>query len=403
MMAEERGAEPSGSRGFFVDFSAQAFAQGLIVAIVGYASSIAIVIKGLAAMGASEREIGSALLFLGISKGIAAIGLSLSSRMPISIAWSTPGVVLLVSTGAVVGGFPAAVGAFIVTGCLIVLAGFWAPLSRLVAAIPKPIANAMLAGILLKLCLAPFVAIRELPLIALAILAVWLVMMRFARLWAVPAAVGVALVAIITQSGGAIGGFRWPEPGLVVPVFTLEALLSIALPLFVVTMASQNITGLAVLSTFGYHPSMRVGLAVTGALSALTAPFGAPTINYAAITAALCASSEAHPDPARRYVAAVLSGVGYMLFGLIGALTAALVLHASPILIEAAAGLALIGAFGGAIKGATEDEEARLPALLTFFVAASGLSFFGIGGAFWGLALGWGVLLAFKWRRNASS
>ena len=353
-------------------------------------------------MGASESQIASALLFVGVMKGLSSILLSLRSRMPISIAWTTPGMALLAATGAVAGGFPAVVGAFILVGVLVIVAAFWEPLARLIGAIPKALANAMLAGVLLKLCLAPFVAIRELPLTALTILAVWLLLMRFARLWAVPAAVAVALGAVALQGGAAhLGGFHLPVPIFVAPVFTLEALFGLALPLFVVTMASQNITGLAVLSTFGFRHSMREGLFVTGGLSVVSAVFCAPTINYAAITAALCAGSDAHPDPARRYVAAVFSGVGYILCALLAAIAAALVLHASPILIEAAAGLALIGAFGGAIKAATENEAERLPALLTFFVTASGLSLFGIGGAFWGLLLGWSVrgLFRLDWKR----
>lgn len=370
-----------------------------MVALVGYASSVAVLIKALAAVGAGVGEVTSALVFVGLAKGIAAIFLSLRSRMPVSVAWTTPGLALLLAVHPPAGGFPAAVGAMMVAGLLIVVAAFWEPLSRFVSAIPKAIANAMLAGILLKLALAPFVAIREAPYTALLILGVWLVMMRIARLWAVPAAVAIALGAIVMQSGGA-GGYVLPHPVFVMPVFTFEALLSIALPLFIVTMASQNITGLAVLSTFGYRPSMREGLAVTGLLSALIAPFGAPPVNFAAITAALCAGKDAHPDPARRYTAAVVAGIGYICLTLLAAMAAMLVLNASPILIEAAAGLALIGAFGGAIKSATEDEEERLPALLTFFVTASGLSFIGINGAFWGLVLGWGAREGFRLGRG---
>ncbi len=396
-MQQDDGASTGARGSFAADFSGQAMVQGFIVSLVGYASSVAIVIKGLAAVGASEAEIASGLMLLGFTKGIASIYLSLSSRMPISVAWTTPGLALLATTGAVAGGFPAAVGAFLVVGALVVVAAFWEPLARLIGAIPKPLANAMLAGILLKLCLAPFVAIRELPLVALTILGVWIVMMRFARLWAVPAAVAVALAAILMQGGAAgLGGFRLPAPVFVMPTLTVEAFFSLALPLFIVTMASQNITGLAVLSTFGFRPRMREGLMVTGGLSLASAVLGAPTINYAAITAALCAGEDAHPDPRRRYVAALFSGIGYILFAALAAIAAALVLHASPVLIEAAAGLALIGAFGGAIKAATEDESERLPALMTFLVTASGLSFFGIGGAFWGLVLGWGARALFR-------
>ena len=382
---------------FRAEFSTQAAIQGLIVALVGYTSSVAILIKGLAAVGATEAQIISALLFVGLTKGIAAILLSLISRMPISVAWSTPGLALLGATGAVAGGFPAVVGAFMIAGCLIVLAAFWTPLARFIEAIPRPIANAMLAGILFKLCMAPFVALQHQPVAALAILGLWLAMLKFARLWAVPAAVLLALA--LTGANGGFGsglGFAWPQPEFILPTLTLPALLGVALPLFIVTMASQNITGLAVLSTFGFRHRPREGLMVTGFLSVVSAPMAAPTINYAAITAALCAGADAHPDPRRRYVAAVFSGIGYMLLASLAGIAAALVLRASPVLIEAAAGLALVAAFGSAMHGAISEEHARVPALLTFFVAASGLTLFGIGGAFWGLILGWGIHLAFS-------
>jgi benzoate membrane transport protein len=382
---------------FRADFSSQAAVQGLIVALVGYTSSVAILIKGLAAMGASEAEIVSGLVFVGLAKGAAAILLSLSSRMPVSVAWSTPGLALLGATGAVAGGFPAVIGAFIIAGCLIVLTAFWNPLARFIAAIPKPIANAMLAGILFKLCLAPFLAVQQQPFAALAILGLWLLMLKFARLWAVPAAVLLALGLTAMNGGfGADFTFQRPAADFILPTLTLPALLGVALPLFVVTMASQNITGLAVLSTFGFRHRPRDGLMVTGFLSVITAPFAAPTINYAAITAALCAGGDAHADPRRRYVAAVFSGLGYILLTALAGVAAALVLRASPLLIEAAAGLALVAAFGSAMNGAISEEPARLPALLTFFVAASGLTLFGIGGAFWGLLIGWGVHLVFS-------
>lgn len=398
-MAEEtHRTQPGMLEQFRADFSASAAVQGMVVAIVGYMSSVAILIKGLAAVGASEVQIASALLFVGLTKGFAAILLSLRSRMPISVAWTTPGLVLLGATGAVAGGFPAVIGAFILTGALIVVAAFWSPLARFVQAIPRPIANAMLAGILFKLCLAPALAIQSKPAGAIAILLVWLVMMKFARLWAVPVAVLVALgwTGATTGFGGDGFAFALPRPVFVMPEWNMAALLGLALPLFVVTMASQNITGLAVLSTFGYRHPPRDGLAVTGLFSVLSAPFGAPAINYAAITAALCAGPDAGPDPAKRYVAAVFSGFGYILFALVAAVAASLVLNASPVLIEAAAGLALIGAFGSAMSQAIGEEESRLPALVTFLVTASGLNFFGIGGAFWGLLAGWGIFLAFR-------
>ncbi len=394
-MPETGGEGRRGLARLAADFSLQSALQGLVVALVGYASAVAILIKGLAAMGATEAQIASGLMVVGLAKGVVAIGLSLSSRMPISIAWTTPGLAFMATMGMLPGGFPAAIGAFLIVGLLIILAGFWTPLVRIVQAIPRAIANAMLAGILLKLCLAPFIAVRDMPVMGLAILATWLVLMRFARLWAVPAAVALALGGVAFQ-GGDGGGLRWPGLVLEAPVFSVEALLGLALPLFVVTMASQNITGYAVLTTFGYRPSLRQGLGATGAASAVLAVTGSPPINYAAITAALCAGPDAHPDPARRYVATIAAGFGYILLAGLAAMAAGLVLRASPVLVEAAAGLALIPAFGSALRGALEEESERIPALLTFLATASGLTLFGIGGAFWGLLLGWAVLLAFR-------
>jgi len=237
------------------------------------------------------------------------------------------------------------------------------------------------------------------------VLVTWAVVGRFARLYAVPAAVAVALAAMALNppdAGGAFTGFALPSLSLVTPVFTWEALVGVALPLFVVTMASQNIPGLTVLATFGYTPRVPPVFLVTGALSALTAPFGAPTINLAAITAALCAGPDADPQPERRWQAAVVGGVGYILLAGLAAVTATLVLRSPPILIEAVAGLALIGAFGGALLGAVQVEEERVPALMTLLVTASGLSFWGVGSAFWGLLFGGAMHALHHWRPAGS-
>jgi benzoate membrane transport protein len=372
------------------DFSIQALGQGLLVALVGYASSVAVVIQGLAAVGATVSQVASALVVLGIAKGIVATVLSWTMRMPISVAWTTPGLALLATIGAVSGGFPAAVAAFMVVGALIMLTGLWSPLGRLVAAIPKSIASAMLAGILLKLCLAPFVALGKVPWLAGAVLVTWLVFMRIARGYAVLAAVVVALAGMAFDrplAGIALADLV-PHLEFVAPVFTFEAMLNIALPLFIVTMAGQNLPGLAVLSAYDYHPRVAPLLLSTGAASVAGATFGMPTINLAAITAALCAGPDAHPDPARRYIAGIFGGVGYVLLAALAGVAAVLVARSPPVLIEAVAGLALIGAFGGAMLNAVQDEEGRLAGLVTFLVTASGLSLFGIGAAFWGLVIG---------------
>jgi benzoate membrane transport protein len=335
-------------------------------------------------------QVASALVTIALFKGIVAIALSWTMRMPISIAWTTPGSALLATIGAATGGFPAAVGAFIAVGALIMLSGLWSPLGRLVAAIPKPIGNAMLAGILLKLCLAPFVAMGTAPWVAGAILLTWLIVSRFARGYAVPAAVAVALAAM--SADGLFAGIMLsdliPRLEFVMPAFTLEAMINIALPLFIVTMAGQNLPGLTVLNTYGYHPPVAPVFLATGAASATGALFGMPTINLAAITAALCAGPDAHPDPGRRYIAGIFGGIGYVALAALAGVAATLVARSPPILIEAVAGLALIGAFGSAMLNAVQDEEGRLPGLMTFLVTASGLSLFGIGSAFWGLVLG---------------
>ncbi|MDQ2102476.1 benzoate/H(+) symporter BenE family transporter [Azospirillum isscasi] len=379
--------------------SLRAVGAGLLAALVGYASSVAVVIHGLTAVGASTEQVVSGLVLVGFAMGLTAMGLSLYRRKPISIAWTTPGMALLAATGAVEGGFAAAVGAFVVTGVLIVIAGLWSPLGRWIAAIPKPLANGMLAGILLKLCLAPFLAVSQAPGVALLVLATWAVVGRVARLYAVPAAVAVALgaMALDSSGGAALSGAAWPGVAFVQPVFTWEAMVGIALPLFVVTMASQNIPGLAVLATYNYAPPTRPIFLATGAASALTALGGAPTVNLAAITAALCASPDADPNPARRWQAAFVSGVGYILFAALAGVTAVMVTRSPPILIEAVAGLALVGAFGSALMGAVQAEANRTAALVTLLVTASGLSFAGVGSAFWGLLLG-GAVHLLHWR-----
>ncbi len=381
--------------------SVQATTAGVLAAFVGFASSFAVVVKGLTAVGASQAEAASGLAALAIAMGLCGAVLSLRTRMPISVAWSTPGAALLAATGPLEGGFAAAVGAFLVCAVLIVISGLWKPLSRWVSAIPSALANAMLAGVLLGLCLAPVRAVAELPLLGLSIIAVWLLVGKFQKLYAVPAAVVVtlALVAATTQVTPASLGPLWPEPVLVTPEFNLAALIGIALPLFIVTMASQNIPGVAVLNVNGYRPAPGPLLRVTGLFSLASAPLGGHAVNLAAITAALCAGEDAHPDPARRYWAAVIAGLVYILFGLAAGAATAFISASPPVLIEAVAGLALLGAFGSAALNALKEPTEREAAVITFLVTASGLTFFGIGGAFWGLVAGGVVLALTRWRR----
>ena len=370
-------------------FSIQAAAAGLLAAFVGFASSFAVVVHGLRAAGASEAEAASGLMAVAIAMGVCGIYLSLKTRLPISVAWSTPGAALLASSQMVEGGFPAAVGAFLVAGVLVVIAGQWKPLARAVAAIPASLANAMLAGILLMLCLAPVKAVAQMPMIALPIVVVWAIMARFKRLFAVPVAVLVTVVAIVLTADTSVSiGSLWPQPIFMTPVFTIPSLIGIAIPLFIVTMASQNIPGMAVLALNDFRPDAGPLFTVTGLFSLLAAPFGGHAVNLAAITAALCAGPDAHLDPTRRYWSAVVAGGVYVVFGLLAGLATALIAVSPPVLIEAVAGLALLGAFGNSLLAAVSEPADREAAVITFVVAASGLTLFGIGGAFWGLVAG---------------
>ena len=385
-------------------FSVQAMAAGLLAGFVGFASSFAVVLQGLRAVGASPAEAASGLMALSVAMGLGGIWLSARDKMPISVAWSTPGAALLAGSALPAGGFASAVGAFLLSGAMIVIAGLWRPLGRAVAAIPPALANAMLAGVLLPLCLAPVRAVADFPRLALPMIFGWAVMARINRIWAIPVAVAIAAVLTGATAQAPPGGFGSlaPTPVLVVPVFDLAALIGLALPLFLVTMASQNIPGLAVLAANEYRPAPGPLFYRTGVLSLLAAPFGGHAVNLAAITAALCANPDAHPDPARRYWAAMVGGATYILFGLGAGAVVALVSVAPPVLIQAVAGLALLGSLGGAMMGAVAVAEERDAAVVTFVVAASGVTLLGIGGAFWGLLSGL-VLRALALRTLARS
>lgn len=381
------------------DFPFQAVAAGLLAAFVGFASSFAVIVHGLIAVGATQAQAASGLMTLSVVMGLCGAWLSLRLRMPISVAWSTPGAALLVTTGMAPGGFPAAVGAFLVCGLLIVLAGLWRPLGAWVAALPPPLSNAMLAGVLLGMCLAPVHALAEAPALAAPVVAVWALVARWRRIWAVPAAVAMAAVGIAaTAHVGALGPL-WTLPAPVTPTFSLTAMVGIAAPLFIVTMASQNIPGMAVLRLNGYRPPPGRLFRATGLASAAAALFGSHAICLAAITAALAAGPDAHPDPARRYWAGVTASLAYIVFGLFAGPATGFIAASPPILIEAVAGLALLGAFGGSLMAAVADPETREPAIVTFLVSASGVSLAGIGGAFWGLLAGGAMLALARWRR----
>ncbi|MCD2499562.1 benzoate/H(+) symporter BenE family transporter [Microbacterium nymphoidis] len=372
--------------------TARPIVAGIVTALVGFTSSFVVVLTGLRAVGATDAQAASGLLALSVTMGIACILLSLRTRMPVTSAWSTPGAALLAGASAVDGGWPAAVGAFIVTGLLIVVTGVWPFLGALVTRIPAPLAQAMLAGVLLPLCVAPVTGAVTNPWGVLPVIAVWLLGLRFLPRWAVPLAFVTAaavVVAGIVQSGAAVDpAALLPRLEFVTPAFSFGGIIGIAVPLFIVTMASQNIPGVAIMRSYGYEVPWRSAMITTGVGTILGAPAGGHAINLAAISAALAASDEAGKDPSRRWIAGVTTGVAYLVLGTASAVFAALVVFAPAGVIAAVAGLALLASFASAVHQAIIEPELRIPAAVTFIVAASGISPFGIAAAFWALLVG---------------
>lgn len=371
----------------------QPVVAGVLTAVVGFTSSFAVVLAGLRAVGATPAEAASGLLVLLVTQALGMLWLTRRHRIPLTLAWSTPGAALLASSGVPDGGWPAAVGAFLVVAGLLLATALWPRLGSVIAAIPVPIAQAMLAGVLLSLCLAPVTALADEPLLVAPVVVTWLLLVRVAPRWAVPAAFAVALVVVGVRvaAGGGLGGSLLPGLVWTTPTLTPGAVLGLAIPLYVVTMASQNVPGVAVMSSFEYDVPWRETMAVTGLGTALGAAAGGHAINLAAITAALAAGPDAHPDPRRRWVAAHTAGWTYLVLALLSAALTAAVAAAPAGMVEAVAGLALLGTLGGALAGAVGASTGREAAVVTFLVAASGVTVLGIGSAFWALVAGLAV------------
>jgi benzoate membrane transport protein len=373
---------------------AQPIVAGLVAALVGFFGSFSVVLAGLHAIGADRAESASGLAVLLIAMGVVGVVLSWRTRMPLSIAWSTPGAAVLIGAGHVHGGYPAALGAFVVSGALLTLAGLSRRFERLVTAIPPPLASALLAGVLLPVCLAPARALVAYPGLTAPMVATWLVLTRVARRLAVPGAFAAAAAALIIDGRVHTNALSHPFLRLtaVAPAFHLGTVLSIAVPLFLVTMASQNLAGITVLRLHGYEPPLGPVLTSTGAVSAVSAPFGGHAINLAAITAGLMAGPDGGPRRERRWIAAASGGMTYIVLGLFTGLATGFVASAPPVLIESVAGLALLGALGAALRAATDDPAQRDAALVTLVVTASGIAAVGLGAPFWGLVGGLVVL-----------
>ena len=379
------------------DLSLSAIAAGFVTVLVGFASSAVIVFQAAQSLGASPEEISSWMWALGLGMGLTCIGLSLRYRMPVVTAWSTPGAAMLIGS---VAGLPLsdAIGAFLMSALLIAASGFSGFFERMISRIPVSLASGMLAGVLLRFGIDAFAAMETQLGMVLTMFAVYLLARRLLPRYAVilTLLVGIAFAAglgLLRVDGLSL---ELAKPVFTTPTFSLAAIVGIALPLFIVTMASQNVPGVAVIRASGYAIPISPVVGWTGLVNLLLAPFGAFALNLAAITAAICMGREAHEDAARRYVAAIAAGVFYVVVGLFGATVAALFAAFPKELILAIAGIALLGTIGNSLAAALRDEAEREPALVTFLVTASGLSLAGIGSAFWGLLAGVVTLLVLR-------
>jgi benzoate membrane transport protein len=387
---------------FVRDVSVSAATAGFVAVLVGFTSSVAIVFQAATALGATPAQISSWMWALGLGMGLCSALPSLWLRQPVMVAWSTPGAAVL-ATAAAAGGFtlPQAVGAFVVCAALITLFGVTGWFEKLMGRIPMPIASALLAGVLARFGMDAFVALKSATLMVVLMLLAYLLGRRLWPRYAVPGVLGVGVAFALVQDQLHLGAvpFALTVPVFVMPEFTLAAAVSLALPLFVVTMASQNLPGVAAIRAAGYDMPISKLITLTGVATLVLAPFGAFALNLSAITAAICMGREAHEDPARRYTAAVCCGLLYGLIGLFGAAVTGVLTAFPRELVVAVAGLALLGSIGSGLAVALKDDAHREAALITFLVTLSGVSLAGIGSAFWGVVAGAVAQAVQSWRR----
>lgn len=383
------------------DWSLSAIVAGFVAVLVGFASSVAIVFQAAAAAGASAEITASWVGILGFAMGVSCIGFSWYYKAPILTAWSTPGAALLATSLQGIS-LAEAVGVFMFSAVLTTALGLSGWFDKLTRKIPLPIAAAMLAGIMLKFGLDIFTSLRTSPALVLLMIVVFLLAKRLWPRYAVPLVLLAGILFCFSQQQL---NFSQVELSLVqlvwvAPAWSWSAILGVGIPLFVVTMTSQNIPGLAVLRSSGYQTPVSPLLSWTGFITLISAPFGNFSINLAAITAAICSGPEAHPDPAKRYTAGIAAGVFYLITGLAGATVVALFAAFPAELIATVAGLALLGTIAANLATATVDTTHRDAAILTLLITASGVSFFGIASAFWGLVAGLATTGWFSWRRS---
>lgn len=365
--------------------------NALVAAIVGFGGTLALIIAAANALGADRSQTASWVSAICIAMALETAFLSWRTKMPVITAWSTPGAALIAAST----GFSMAegVGAFLIAGLLLVLTGIVTPLTRAIAAIPMPVASGMLAGVIIVIVTGGLRAAGADPVLLVPLAALFLA----ARLWNPSLAVlaVLAIGAIAAFAMGRAGPLPVPEMSELVltwPEFSWPALFGLALPLWLVTMASQNLSGLAVLRAAGYHPAPGLLIGVTGLISVLTAPFSAHSTNLAAISAAICTGPDTHPDPAKRWLTGPFYAAAYLVFAVFGASLVALFAALPSGLIALVAALALLPALGNALGIALSIETGRFAAITSFSVTASGIVLASVGSAFWGLMAGLIVL-----------
>lgn len=383
------------------DLSLSAVVAGFVAVLVGFSSSAVFVFEAARVLGANAAQSASWLWALGVGMALTSIVLSLRYRMPIITAWSTPAAALLITSSSGVH-LAEAVGAFVVSGLLVCVAGFSGGFERIMRRVPMSLASAMLAGILLRFGMDVFVSMQQQFALVFGMFMAYVLMRRLAPRYAVPMALLVGLLWAGVQGQLHLAAIHWQltMPVWVTPQFSPAVLVGVALPMFVVTMASQNMAGVVAMQASGYRPPISPVIGWTGVATTVLAPFGAFSINLAAITAAICMGPEAHEDPRRRYVSAISAGLFYLLLGLFSATVTAVFWALPHALVLALAGLALFGTIGNGLAAALEPSDEREAALVTFLVTASNISLFGVGSAFWGLVAG-GLVFAVgrvKWR-----
>jgi len=376
---------------FFKDLSLSTAIAGAMAVLVGFTSSVALVFQAALAFGGTPAQITSWIWALGIGVGLCTLLPSLVLRQPFMVAWSTPGSAVLAAAGMAGSfGMGEAVGAFMVSALLIIIAGTTGWFERVMNRIPLEIASALLAGVLARFGMDAFIAAQtNLPLV-LALLTTYLVARRWLPRYAVVcvASIGVVWVTVSGQMHGEMMPFALAIPQFTVPHFSVQAFMSLALPLFIVTMTSQNLPGVAVMRATGYHLPVSRLLTLTGLATLLLAPFGAFALNFGAVTAAMCMGPQSHPDPKRRYTATAIFGALYLAIALFAAVVVGVLAIFPKELIAAIAGLALLTTISAGLATALADEGHREAALITFLVTLSGVTLVGIGSAFWGVAAG---------------